>query len=682
MIDHNSDSAQPSPSLYTSKRSRLKDRLLGPFRLFRNALNSHFGRSPQQLDLVYALFILAILQAIQMLLNFNYFHLLIYNLIRLFMTIFCIVSFYTFIHLMYGKQFNLNDKNVYFMFATCFCGEFFTQFLVFNTPNDGIDTSTHVASTESIFFCADQTRFSIEPLSSKNNIDSTAQHIIVVAVIFAATSYYTNNSFRKNLWLCAAISLTRFYGSVAFAATLPVSFCVYLTYVCSLTGVFFSFYLNHLLSSPSSSFNESEAAAAATTSSNFSSNSILNAPNEDDYRNYSKTAGFSLKATNSIRKSIQSLINISSLAANDENKLKNSKSFLDTLSDRLAYGFTRSVGCEANAVKMPPPPPSPSTASVVKNSRRLKTSKSAYLLSSRRRTSLPTIPSEKSCEKRTLLKEVQRILVELLEQQDHSSNDYTTRGLQSIQHLLCQLDEQLNVVVSRSDLYHLNLHTTPQNTAAIRSSNFCTYSSSAKGGCKVSSLIDAAAADKAQNDSFMSDDEENEGKENSTMTAAGGAVGDGNPRPVKQKSRRSLPTILRRGVMPGIAAFSSNHSQPGNHEIMMQHLNNIYISVSGCGNSSKSSSKVEASSTNMQNAIGDNMQITILCDAERSESGSTLCNRYEDEENYSGNGTGKNDNKTSDYESGESPTNSDYNSDTDKLKVFLFVVFLKEKHKI
>lgn len=177
--------------------------------------------------LLYVLVPLASFQLIHMLVNVNYLLLCVYNLIRLLMTIFCIVSFHTWLHIMYGSVLNLTEKNVYFLFVTCLLGELCTQ----------------------IYKRTGATEETIEGSVDLNESFQGTEHVLVVAFLFLATNYVSYGRFKENSCLVLALSLTRLYGAVAFSAILPHAICVYFTYICALVGILFSFYLNNLLAS-------------------------------------------------------------------------------------------------------------------------------------------------------------------------------------------------------------------------------------------------------------------------------------------------------------------------------------------------------------------------------------------------------------------------------------------------
>jgi hypothetical protein len=395
-----------------SKMMRFKDRLVSQFRRLNYALSARLGHSPQALGVVYALMILVGIQVLNMLLNYDHFLLVAYNLIRLFMTIFCIVSLYTFVHLMYGKHLNLTDKNVYLLFFTCFFSEFLTQFLVLSQHRDitvarvasEADSQTDSPSdTNNISSSADNTS---EPAL---NFLASVQHFLVIGLVFAAINYYSSSTFRKNVWLVLLIGTTRFYGSVAFSAILPQSLCVYFTYVCAISGVFFSIYLNNILS-----------AAKNTTTTTTSTD------NDRFYFTTSATGEDKLRGlANSKLKYIRSLFEIKSYAANSNSsneETNNSIKYSDTITAFTAFSANlntlfkmsnrSSNNCESlgscSTVVYEPHASSFKFAKIKRN----KLSKEALL--SRRRTSLPTIPVTNRSEKVTFRPLLYLLLLKLV----------------------------------------------------------------------------------------------------------------------------------------------------------------------------------------------------------------------------------------------------------------------------
>jgi hypothetical protein len=196
--------------------------------------------TPQKLGLMYAVVILAFLQLFNLIINFTSLLYIVYNLIRLFMTIFCIVSFYTLLHLTYGKEGDMNDNNhVYTTFLSCFLSEFLSQFLTLHSKNLAILNLTSI-------------KIEISPARSFNaSFLESAQHILFLGSFYTLFSFYSNRNLNRksSIIVLSIICFTRFYGSLVFTEYLPQPICSYFTYVCALFGVFFSFYLNRTLNS-------------------------------------------------------------------------------------------------------------------------------------------------------------------------------------------------------------------------------------------------------------------------------------------------------------------------------------------------------------------------------------------------------------------------------------------------
>ncbi|RNA15771.1 cGMP-inhibited 3 -5 -cyclic phosphodiesterase A [Brachionus plicatilis] len=146
------------------------------------------------------------------------------NLTRLFMTVFCIFSFYTWLNLIFGHKIDLNDKKIFILFLIGIISEFCIQVFMF-----------HVSTSEA-------------DLAIASTFLSNIRIVVIVSLFCTLISYYLNYSLTKeNVIYILLISSTRFFGSVYLSDTIPSSICSYFIYLCALGGILFSFFIKNSL---------------------------------------------------------------------------------------------------------------------------------------------------------------------------------------------------------------------------------------------------------------------------------------------------------------------------------------------------------------------------------------------------------------------------------------------------
>ena len=146
------------------------------------------------------------------------------NLTRLFMTVFCIFSFYTWLNLVLGHKIDLNDKKVFILFLIGIMSEFSIQLFLFDVSIIRDD------------------------LVISNSFVVNIHIIVVVSLVCTLISYYLNYSLTKeNVIYILLIISTRFVGSVYLTDIIPSSICSYFIYLCALGGILFSFFIKNSL---------------------------------------------------------------------------------------------------------------------------------------------------------------------------------------------------------------------------------------------------------------------------------------------------------------------------------------------------------------------------------------------------------------------------------------------------
>ena len=199
--------------------------------------------TPLQQGLAYALVILSLMQCVNLLINYTFLLIILYNLLSLLMTIFCIFSIFTWLHLYAGPYLNLNETHVYLIFLTCFISEFFIQFFTFNLKTHLQTTS---ATTTSSFPSSTTTTTSSvngDEASKFTFMVESFQQVVIISVTCSFTFFCSNIRQSQYASLVLVICLTRFYGTVYLSFLLPLHVCPYLTYFCALSGILFSKYV-------------------------------------------------------------------------------------------------------------------------------------------------------------------------------------------------------------------------------------------------------------------------------------------------------------------------------------------------------------------------------------------------------------------------------------------------------
>jgi hypothetical protein len=150
-----------------------------------------------------------------------------FSLIQLFMTMFSVFSFYTWLTLIYGRYWS--DTGVYILFVTFSLSELIIQLIINNNNN---------------FIISNQLRFTnIIHLTAKK-----AQYIFIF--VFCTIFTYLFNIVMTKLQIILfvfAICVTRLYVSVYLFNIIPLSVNAYLTYVCALSGFLFSHFITKLV---------------------------------------------------------------------------------------------------------------------------------------------------------------------------------------------------------------------------------------------------------------------------------------------------------------------------------------------------------------------------------------------------------------------------------------------------
>jgi hypothetical protein len=149
-----------------------------------------------------------------------------FSLIQLFMTMFSVFSFYTWLTLIYGRYWS--DTGVYILFVTFSLSELIIQ-LIINNNN---------------FMISNELRFT-------NIIHLTAQKAQYIFIfVFCTIFTYLFNLVMTKLQIILfvfAICVTRLYVSVYLFNIIPLSVNAYLTYVCALSGFLFSHFITKLV---------------------------------------------------------------------------------------------------------------------------------------------------------------------------------------------------------------------------------------------------------------------------------------------------------------------------------------------------------------------------------------------------------------------------------------------------
>lgn len=282
----------------------------------------------------------------------------------------------------------------------------------------------------------------------------------------------------------------------------------------------------------------------------------------------------------------------------------------------------------------------------------------------------------------------------MLDNEDNSVNNLIN-SLSTIKHL-----------IDHSNILHQIAHQSNQTKPAT------TNRHSNKLFSKIGLLKESSETDLYLNDFTLHNDNDAEGlnsysadEDEETKYASFMCANQGNSNEIKQskyKIRRSLPAQFYRR-MSNIAWSTTTSANglptvevaPSRQRSLSLKCTGIYSNnntnqslISPLYSSYSVSDKADLFLKNKDSFVSNNSELLRNVESSSSEGKAELTAEtkvsikydYEDEENTPGSSVNSNiscKNKTSDYESGESPTNSDYNSDTDKLqlKVDFFVAF-------
>jgi hypothetical protein len=166
----NTDNERPkSPNTMRKKPFVILKKINSNYTRLLDKLNSSL--SPFQLGVFLTLLTLSFIQLITLILNYSNFVLIICSFLKLSVNIFCILSLFTWLTLIYGK--NWSDTNVYLVFITCFLTEFFIQFFLFNLSTAGA-AATAQESTSKQFDLSEPTTPLVPPPSSSLSSTSSS----------------------------------------------------------------------------------------------------------------------------------------------------------------------------------------------------------------------------------------------------------------------------------------------------------------------------------------------------------------------------------------------------------------------------------------------------------------------------------------------------------------------------
>ncbi len=194
--------------------------------------------TPLQQGVAYALIILFLAQSISLLLNYTFILTILYNLLNLFATIFCIFSLFTWLNLFAGHHLNMNETHVYLLFLTCFISEFFIQFFTFNFKSilyGSMSNRTFVQGQSSANLASASPSFEL--------IIETFYQVIIISMTCLFTFFYSNIKPSQYVYFLLFICITRFYATIYLSHLIPLHVCSYLTYLSALSGVLFSKYI-------------------------------------------------------------------------------------------------------------------------------------------------------------------------------------------------------------------------------------------------------------------------------------------------------------------------------------------------------------------------------------------------------------------------------------------------------
>lgn len=583
-----------------------------------------------QVSLIYLIFVLGLFQLINILLNYTYLILIIYNLISLLMSIICIISIFTWLNLIYGIH--LNESKIYLIFLTCFISEFMIQFIKYNNftsrnlyTNNFVSTSSNNSLT-----------FQMEFNSNSNSIEvmiENAQHVVIISILCVLIFLYTNLNKRQYIYIILVICLTRFYGSIYLSKFIPNSTCSYFTYICALLGVLFSKYVEEYLAS----LNNKLKATNSTTNNN-NNNTNIQLTNSNAILSNKKNSCNGFLNINTA----YSNLNISKSSNTSTNNLSKTR--------RKLTGGSSSSGSNSTLVF-------------------------------KRRTSLPTIPTKNndkyssSSTECLLAKEIKSIADEAL---GHSGHDLSItnliNALKSIQNLILQSNSITN---NRFNFLKSNNKLSNGYTHSPSTSKTLQYSSS-KMHDNVANDNDEAGETGPELNSYSADEDEE--CKYPTLVYLNDSKSS-----TKHKLRKSLPAQFYKRMSQ--LTWSTTTSANGLPVVEACPSRQRSLSLKGPTFTPHLPHSLPAQTYHKSNECvcqandGIKVRQEEAHDEFLSKQTDENRNSYDDEDEDNAimsSNIASNQNRTSDYDSGESPNSSDYNSDTDKLQLKVIFSFFYE----
>lgn len=315
-----------------------------------------------------------------------------------------------------------------------------------------------------------------------------------------------------------------------------------------------------------------------------------------------------------------------------------------------------------------------------------------------------------------MLNDIQRIVDEMLDNEDFSVNNLihsikTIKNLINHSNLLCKFVKPNSYKSQNQNSINHESLLNNANSSKVNIIKFTSNTSSASKYYKIyndsNSILNENVNAELNNSYSADEDEENKyhsffysNKNNNYQTSNKYSTDITNNSKSKNNYRRSLPahffrrmstlpwstTTSATGLPIEIPSSSRQRSFSLRHPIVYNHAG-PYYNLKGkdviCKSELLNDDKLASSSTNPNES-----QATSSLPLYNDQLG-LVKNRFydEDEENTTGSSVNSNiscnqNNKTSDYESGESPTNSDYNSDTDKLQLKVIKIYKKNSLSI
>jgi hypothetical protein len=156
--------------------------------------------------------------------NSNLLQLLVQSL-QMLVVIFCIFSFYTWLTIVYGKDWS--DSSIYFFFLTCFLSELIIQLVT--SRNTHVQKPNHLAYSNVI------------------NLANEIAQFVFILVVGTITNFFFTSKLTESFFFVMSICGARLLGSIYLFEMIPWSFNAYFIYFCSLSGVLFSHYVRRIL---------------------------------------------------------------------------------------------------------------------------------------------------------------------------------------------------------------------------------------------------------------------------------------------------------------------------------------------------------------------------------------------------------------------------------------------------